>query len=94
MNIEIITFLILILLFGMMIFGYNIYQLVKNIDRNLKESMKAHNHNYKTLDEKLDKIDHKSRTIISDIRDTKKLLVDDDYLIKRKERLEDSKQYE
>ena len=77
------------MVFGLLAFGYNIYQLVKNIDRNLKETMKAYNQNFKTLDEKHDKTINEIGNLKSRIQETQRIIVDDDYKKFRKDNLKD-----
>ena len=89
MNNEFIILIILFLVFGLLAFGYNIYQLVKNIDRNLKETMKAYNQNFKTLDEKHDKTINEIGNLKSRIQETQRIIVDDDYKKFRKDNLKD-----
>jgi hypothetical protein len=89
MNNEFIILIILFLLFGLLVFGYNIYQLVKNTDRNLKETMKAYNQNFKTLDEKHDETINEIGNLKSKIQETQRIIVDDDYKKFRKDNFKD-----
>ena len=72
MNSELIMNLVIIFgVLGFLVFCYNIYQLVKNIDNNVKNFMKANDTNIKNIWKKLEEIDHRSRNLgisVGDIR--------------------------